>query len=216
MKYQCLVLDHDDTAVKSTPQIHYPSFREALIEMRPEHELSLEDFISYCFDPGFSALCNDIIGFTKEESERQQTIWKRYTQSIIPSFYDGMEDIIKEFKTQGGYICVVSHSDHEMIKRDYLANCGLVPDMIFGWEQAPEHRKPNPFPLQEIMRAFALNASQLVVVDDLKPGLDMAKACGIDFVSAGWSHTIPQIKSYMEQNSDYYFERVDELKTFLF
>ncbi|HOK48860.1 MAG TPA: hydrolase, partial [Sedimentibacter sp.] len=30
MKYKCLVLDHDDTAVKSTPDIHYPSFVKAL------------------------------------------------------------------------------------------------------------------------------------------------------------------------------------------
>jgi hypothetical protein len=30
MRYPCLVLDHDDTLVRSTPEIHYPSFVEAL------------------------------------------------------------------------------------------------------------------------------------------------------------------------------------------
>lgn len=61
MKYRCLVLDHDDTVVKSTPDIHYPSFVEALKLLRPDMEtLSLEEFVSYCFNPGFSELCKDI------------------------------------------------------------------------------------------------------------------------------------------------------------
>ena len=30
LKYPCLVLDHDDTVVRSTPTIHYPAFVETL------------------------------------------------------------------------------------------------------------------------------------------------------------------------------------------
>ena len=44
------ILDHDDTAVKSTPNIHYPSFVEALKSLRPDIELSLNDFVNYCFN----------------------------------------------------------------------------------------------------------------------------------------------------------------------
>ncbi len=45
MKYKCLVLDHDDTVVKSTPTIHYPSFIEAMKELRPQMEpYTLETF----------------------------------------------------------------------------------------------------------------------------------------------------------------------------
>lgn len=36
LKVKCLVLDHDDTVVKSTPEINYPSFKNALAQLRPE------------------------------------------------------------------------------------------------------------------------------------------------------------------------------------
>lgn len=54
MRYKCLVLDHDDTAVKSTPELHYPSFRLIMEELRPDaREYDLAEFTRKCYDPGF-------------------------------------------------------------------------------------------------------------------------------------------------------------------
>ena len=64
MKYKALVLDHDDTSVKSTPEIHYPAFLKTLERLRPGEKLSLEDFIGYNFGIGFLAMCNDVYHFT--------------------------------------------------------------------------------------------------------------------------------------------------------
>ena len=36
MKFQCLILDHDDTAVDSTREIHYPAHLEVMQTLRPE------------------------------------------------------------------------------------------------------------------------------------------------------------------------------------
>ena len=33
--FKCLILDHDDTAVASTPAIHYPAHLEAMRVLRP-------------------------------------------------------------------------------------------------------------------------------------------------------------------------------------
>ncbi|MDZ5000837.1 hydrolase, partial [Clostridium perfringens] len=129
MKYKCLILDHDDTVTMSTPNIHYPSFVEALKVLRPNTEiLTLEDFVSNCFSPGFSELCKDILKFNKEEQEYQYKVWTSYTKSKIPEFYPGFAELIKDFKNAGGIICVASHSESEQIKRDYMINCGIVPD----------------------------------------------------------------------------------------
>lgn len=217
MKYRCLILDHDDTVVKSTPDIHYPSFIEALKILRPDRlPLSLEEFVSYCFNPGFSELCKDILKFSKEEQEYQYKVWKRYTKEKVPEFYPGFIELIKEYKKSGGIVCVVSHSESEQIVRDYMLNCRLTPDLIFGWELEEEKRKPNPYPILEIMKKFNLKTKEILVVDDLKPGLDMARSCNITFAAAGWSHIIPEIKNYMEINSDYYFTTVSSLKKFIF
>lgn len=216
MKYRCLILDHDDTVVKSTPDIHYPSFVEALKTLRPEMEpLSLEEFVSYCFNPGFSELCQKILGFSKVEQECQYEIWKSHTKSKTPDFYLGFPELIKEYKELGGIVCVVSHSESEQIARDYMLNCNFTPDLIFGWDLEEHQRKPSPYPILEIMRRFNLGRSEVLVVDDLKPGLDMARSCGVEFAVAGWSHIIPDIKEYMKSNSDYYFTTVEAFRKFI-
>ena len=217
MKYKCLILDHDDTVVKSTPYIHYPSFVEAIKVLRPNlSDLTLEEFVMKCFNPGFSEFCKDILMFNKEEQEYQYKIWTSYTKSNVPKFYDGFGELINDFKNQGGIICVSSHSESKQINRDYMLNCGIIPDKIFGWDLKEDERKPNPYSIKETMRLFNLNNKDILVVDDLKPGLDMAKACDVDFASAGWSHLIPEIIEFMKENSNYYFKDVKELRNLIF
>lgn len=217
MKYRCLVLDHDDTVVKSTPDIHYPSFVEAMKILRPDMDMiSFEEFVSYCFNPGFLSLCKDIMKFNEEEQAQQYKIWKSYTKTKIPDFYPGFAELIKEFKKLGGIVCVVSHSESEQIIRDYMLNCGFAPDLVFGWELEEHQRKPNPYPILEIMNRFDFKSNEILVVDDLKPGLDMARSCEVAFAGAGWSHVIPEIKEFMEKNSDYYFSTVDSFNEFIF
>ena len=57
---------------------------------------------------------------------------------------------------------------------------------------------------------------QLLVVDDLKPGMDMANAAGVPFAAAGWSSDIPEIESFMRKNCALYFKTVEELRAYLF
>ncbi|MGE6204404.1 HAD family hydrolase [Guptibacillus hwajinpoensis] len=211
LKYKCLILDHDDTAVKSTPKIHYPSFVEALNNLRPnERSLTFDEFVGYCFNPGFSSLCKDIIKFTDEELQHQQEVWKTYTESTVPDFYENFPETIKEFKQQGGIVTVVSHSERTRIERDYSIHCGFVPDAIFGWELPEHQRKPYPYPIKEILKRFNLQETEALMLDDLKPGMEMARRCNVDFAAAGWSHSIPEIKEQMEVESNYYFETVEQ------
>jgi phosphoglycolate phosphatase/pyrophosphatase PpaX len=217
LRYRCLILDHDDTVVKSTPEIHYPSFVDSLKELRPDMTpLSLEEFVSYCFNPGFGELCRDIMKFSDEEQNYQYEMWKNSAINKIPDFYTGFPELIKEYKEAGGLITVVSHSEKGLIARDYRLKCGLEPDLIFGWEQEEHKRKPSPYPVMEIMKRLELKNDELLMIDDLKPGLDMARSCNVAFAAAGWSHITPEIKAYMETNSDYYFSTVAAFREFIF
>ena len=53
------------------------------------------------------------------------------------------------------------------------------------------------------------------MADDLKPGLDMAKSCNVDFASAGWFHVIPEVIEFMKNNSTYYFKEIKDLRNLL-
>ena len=43
LKYPCLVLDHDDTAVNSTATVHYPAFVAYMKEHHPDRILTLDE-----------------------------------------------------------------------------------------------------------------------------------------------------------------------------
>ena len=216
MRYKCLVLDHDDTVVDSTAQIHYPAFLEILEEMRPGVWMSLEDYFRFNFEPGFQEYCMETLYMTEEEMKYEVELWLKYVKNHIPTVYPGMKEIICRHKAEGGIVCVVSHSYGFNIERDYEANGLPKPDMVFGWEYPAEQRKPHKYPLEQIMQTYGLEAKDLIMVDDLKPGYDMAKACGVTFVGAGWCNEIPEIRDFMKQNSDIYLTKVSELEKILF
>ncbi len=216
LKYKCLVLDHDDTVVDSTATVHYPCFVEYMKEFHPEVHLTLEDYFRYNFDPGVVPLFTEICGLTEEELAHEEAWWKEYVRHHVPRPYPGIRELLEEQRARGGLITVVSHSFSEYILRDYRSGGLPLPDQIYGWEYPAEQRKPSPWPLRRIMESFSLRPEDLLVVDDLKPGYDMARAAGVPFAAAGWANDIPEIESFMRARSDLYFKTVDSLFRFLF
>ena len=215
MKYRCLVLDHDDTVVNSTATIHYPAFLEYMKKERPGPTLSLEEYFLYNFDPGVIPMFRDICGLSEKEMEEEELFWKDYVKGHIPSAYPGIREILRNHKAAGGLICVVSHSFSQYIRRDYEKNDLPEPDMVFGWDMEPSLRKPAPYSLYEIMKTCGLKPSEILVLDDLKPGYDMARAAKVPFAAAGWANDVPEIEDFMRKNCDYYFKKVEELASFL-
>ena len=215
MRYRCLVFDHDDTVVNSTATIHYPCFAEFLRRFCPGRSMTLEDYFIKNFDPGFIPMCREEFGMDEETLRREGEFWRAWVHEHIPDAYPGIREIMQRHKAEGGLLCVVSHSYDDNIRRDYRHNGLPEPDMVFGWEQPPERRKPAPWPLEEIMRRYALKPSELLMIDDLKPGYDMAAACGVDFAAVGWSNDIPAIAAFLRGNCSRYFKTVAELAAFL-
>ncbi len=216
LKYKCLVLDHDDTVMDSTAHVHHPAFLVSLAEMRPGTTISLEDYFRVNFHPGFLEYCGQVLHFTEAEYARELEIWKDYVRDHIPQVFPGMARIIRRQKALGGLVCVVSHSFDFNILRDYRANCLPEPDAVYGWELPRELRKPDPWALHQIMDRFHLRPEELLVVDDLKPGYDMARAGGVPFAAACWAYDVPEIRAFMEANCENAFEDPAQLETFLF
>lgn len=216
LKYRCLVLDHDDTVVNSTATVHYPCFVEYMRKYQPRVHLTLEEYFRYNFDPGVIPMFTEICGLSLEELEHEEAYWKEYVKVHTPRAYAGIREILEEERARGGRITVVSHSFSEYILRDYRENGLPEPDAVFGWEYPAEQRKPSPWPLYQIMEKWGLKPEEMLVIDDLKPGFDMAAAAGVPFAAAGWANDIPEIESFMRGNCDRYFKTVAELRAFLF
>ena len=215
MRYPCLVFDHDDTVVNSTATIHHPSFEAYLREYFPGRSCPLEEYFVKNFSPGFIPMCREEYGMSDEDLQVEVRFWREYVRTRVPEAYPGIRGLMERHRAAGGRICVVSHSLSENILRDYRANDLPEPDLIFGWEQPEERRKPNPWPLEEIMARLQLRPSELLMIDDLKPGYDMAREAGVDFAAVGWANDIPQIEDFMRRNCRLYFKTVEELADFL-
>lgn len=218
MKYKCLVLDHDDTVVNSTASIHYPSFVEYLKEYRPSiaDNYTLDDYFRKNFHPGILDLLSVECGLSDAELKEEEEYWARYVENHIPTAYEGMREIIEKFTSLGGIVAVNSHSFTRYIVRDYEANSLPAPHIIFGWDIPKEDRKPSPNTLFQLMEKFSLAREDILVVDDLKPGYDMARSAGVAFAAAGWAHDVEEIRAFMMQNCDYYLSSVDDLSKLLF
>lgn len=216
-KYPCLVLDHDDTAVQSMKTLSYPFFLYILRKFRPGKTMSLTDYVRDCHDLGFAELCRLRFGFTDQELAEEHEMWMGYVLSHTPDPYPGIREILRRQKEEGGLVCVVSHSSSKNILRDYDAHFGIRPDAIYGWELPEQQRKPNPYPLLDIMEKYGLAPDQLLVVDDMKLSWKMAHPLGVKVAYAGWSDMgVPEIDEEMTRLCDHSFETVTAFGEFLF
>lgn len=217
LKFPCLVLDHDDTVVQSEKTIGYPFFCQILSQFRPGQFISFHDYVMDCCHLGFAEMCRKRFQFTEQELVDEYRAWMDHVRTNIPASFPGIGDVIRQQKEAGGLICVVSHSSIENITRDYDVHFGVRPDAIYGWDLPENLRKPNPYPLQDIMERYDLAPTDLLVVDDMKLAWLMAHPLGVKVAFAAWGKTeFPEISEEMIRLCDYSFDSTKELSKFLF
>jgi phosphoglycolate phosphatase/pyrophosphatase PpaX len=217
MRYRCLLIDHDDTAVDSTEAVHYPAHLAALRELRPGRTLpTKEQWLLWNFH-GIMDYLEGELAMTPAELAREMEIWRSWTGSRVPPFFPGFLDLLADYRRHGGLVAVISHSEAGVIEAHYRASGKppFVPDLIFGWEHDAARRKPNPWPVQEALTHFGCPAAEALVVDDLKPGVLMARAAGVDFAAAGWSHSVAEIEAYMRAHAAAYCPRIEDLRALI-
>jgi beta-phosphoglucomutase-like phosphatase (HAD superfamily) len=218
LRYRCLILDHDDTAVNSTATVHHPAHLEAMRVLRPGIQpVDLQGWFLKNFHPGIMAYLSGELGLSEAELATEFAIWRAFNQRGQPSFYPGFLEILAEFRRAGGRIAVISHSERDIILRHYRSHSAgsLEPDLVFGWDEEEERRKPSPWPVLEALRRFGAGPGQTLVLDDLKPGVLMAQRAQVPAAGAGWAHCIPEIREYMERNCLAYFEEPAQFREFI-
>lgn len=217
LKYPCLILDHDDTVVQSEKTIGYPFFCKILDEYRPGATISFKDYVHDCHDYGFADMCRLRFAFTEYELHDEYVRWMEHVKTNIPDPFPGIDDVIRRQKEEGGLICVVSHSSIQNITRDYYVHFSIQPDAIYGWDLPEHQRKPNPYPLIDIMEKYNLQSKDMLIVDDMKLAWQMAQPVGAEIAFAAWGKVeFPELSEEMRKICNYSFDSPKELEKFLF
>ena len=94
LRYPCLVLDHDDTVVRSEETLNYPAFLAALDRFRPGETITKQEYTRGCFSPGFLAFCQERYRFTQEELDEEYLLWQSFVRDKIAPLYDGIGRLI--------------------------------------------------------------------------------------------------------------------------
>ncbi|MFI5143514.1 MAG: HAD family hydrolase [Thermoanaerobaculales bacterium] len=202
-----------------TLRVHYPAHLKAMEVLRPGlPPVDLDTWYRKNCDPGIMHFLVHDLGLTPEELAVEHRIWREFTSRETPQFYPGFLEALAAYQASGGRVAVVSHSESHIILSHYERAPGAVhvnPDLVFGWDMEPEKRKPSPFPVQETVRQLHVAPRDVLVVDDLKPGIVMAQEAGVDAAAAGWAHDISSIREFMQRTCVAYFPTVADFAEFI-
>lgn len=213
VKFRCLVVDHDDTAVDSTPTIHHPIYKELMGRLRPDMEsLDLRGFRDINNNGGVVKHYLEDLGFSDGEILYAKSFWMDHPlRDINPPFFEGFLNMLGEYKGHDGIVAVVSHSDEERIREHYTQSADFIPDDIYGSDLPRDKNKPEPWPLEDLMEKHCLNPEEIAVLDDMMPGHVMADHVGAYKIGAGWAiHD-----DFVKQNTHSYFDNIEECRKFI-
>ena len=116
--------------------------------------------------------------------------------------------VLKEFKQEDGWrVITIPETATELI-----SGFGIKPfDNCMSMLQFQDFVVGDQIHKEKL----GFTAEQMLVLDDLKPGYDMAKAANVRFAAAGWSNDIPEIEAFMRQNCDLYFKTIETFGDYL-
>lgn len=167
------IFDFDDTIVNSTPIIHYNAYN-AFCKMTNRTPLSLEEYYSILFDKTYVEFIKDM-NLTPEEYKLEYENWIEYTSTFKPEPFIEVVELLRKIKAAGHKLVICSQSNRQAIE-DFFNRTNLAPDMIIaGDREHPERNKPFDYPIDLVKSTYGVDNSQIYVVDDMKPGLVMAK-----------------------------------------
>ena len=217
LRYPCLVLDHDDTVVQSEATVNYSCFCRFLEKYRPGTVYTFEDYVTDCSQMSFVDMCRTRFSMTEEELHQEYIFWKEYMQTHVPEAFPGIGDVLHRYRSAGGKICVVSMSNEENILRDYRMHFCFEPDLVFGCDLPEQLRKPSTYPLEQIQKQLGFSPNALLLVDDMKFAVPMARNAGCSIAFAGWGRKeLPSVCTEMEELCDYSLYSVKDLEKLLF
>ncbi|ELP85671.1 hypothetical protein EIN_409900 [Entamoeba invadens IP1] len=210
------MLDHDDTSVDSTPHIHYPCYLQFMKNHPHDAILSYNEWFKMLWHEGLFNYYRKELKMTEDQVKEAVDDSRQYGLTHESAkFFPGFIPLLKAFKARGGILVVVSFSSAENINKHYNEQTKgeILPDFVYDWKHdAPEQCKPFPYPVFDVMKRYNLKKEDILVVDDMLPGLTMARKAGVKCAGAVYGKGHEVLQTELSEASDYLCASVEDLQ----
>ena len=142
-------------------------------------------------------------------------MWREYVLKNNAPIFDGLKEVLTDYKKQGGIVVSHTHNHHDIVVRDFINLVGFEPDEIFSVDSDPEYVKPHTKSIDYLKNKYKLESKDMVMMDDLSYGYEMAKKASIDFIAPGFGIYSYDIKDFFLSGATYYIEDPKQLYTIL-
>jgi phosphoglycolate phosphatase len=185
-----LIFDLDGTLIDSAPDIVASIdllMHERGLAPLPRHEViaAIGGGLRQLVLNLFPEILRDPPALTRLEAD----VYRVYETHLLDrtKVYPGVESFLSSWK---GQLAIVTNK-HEKLAKDVVAGLGLdrFPWLrVFGGDTFPL-RKPDPFPLDEIVRIAGVDRSETVMIGDGLPDMIAARRAGIHSIACRYGYT---------------------------
>lgn len=123
--------------------------------------------------------------------------------------YDGMVELLTQFKQEGYLMAVISNKAHEMtvqLIEKFFPNTFLF---VYG-EQKDYPRKPNPSLLLDTLKKMKVSKEETVYIGDSEVDEKTAKNAGVSCILVSWGFR--RREDLLQIPADYLVDSVEELR----
>ena len=212
---QIVIVDHDDCAVESSETTHMKFHNEHLIANgMGAHVLpTVTSWLDASSRPNGHQQLLLSAGVLPKDIPQWSAEWGRWLQRHpSPKFYPGFAHFVNYLQTLGCHVAVCTHGLSDQVIRHYTEHAVLddgtlvLPDFVYSRDSTGvEKNKPNPFPVLDSMLRWGVSDPREVwVLDDMMPGIEMAKAAGAFAIGCAWSPSWGSefVRSSMQSRTD--------------
>jgi len=209
-KFEGIIFDIDGT-LTATNELIYATFNHVTKKYLNRTYTPKE--ITAFFGPTEDVIIKELIGSKYEEAMKYYHDFYESNHKKMVHVYDGIVELVKKLHQNEIRLSIYTGKGRRSSETT-LKQIGLYDyfDMVVTGDDIKEH-KPSPEGIEKFIKKFNLPPKKVLMIGDAPADIKAARATGIKIASVLWDAYAKDIVLKME--SDYYFNTVDELRSFL-
>ena len=209
-KFDGIIFDIDGT-ITATNELIFATFNH-ITEKYLKKSFSPKE-ITALFGPTEKVIIKEIMNKNYDEAMEDYHNFYRSNHKEMAKAFDGILEIIRELKKRDVLLSIYTGKGR-LSSEITLEEIGIINefDMIVTGDDIDGH-KPSPEGVDLFVNKFNLNRERVLLIGDAPPDVKAAKATGIKIASVLWDSYAKE--EVLKMGSDFYFDTVEELSTFL-